>query len=165
MKIIVRLILLAGLLALAVWSWGFFFPPPQKIIEKHLLKLARLASYSSTDGNFKLVADTHLISLLMAQNIHVVLDLPGGRETAFDNREEFLQAAMAARQAVKSLDLRFSDIGIIVNADRQSAAALLTVTAKIGADPDWLAGEFRFTFKNTNDDWLITAIEEVKPPQ
>jgi hypothetical protein len=163
MKLIVRLILLAGLLALAVWSWGFFFPTPQKIIEGRLLKLARLASCSPKDGNIKMLADTHRISLLMAQNIHVVLDLPGGRETTFDNREELLQAAMAARQAVRSLDVRFSDIGVIVNADKQSATALLTVMAKIGTDRDLLVEELRFTFKKTEDNWLITGIEAVKP--
>jgi hypothetical protein len=163
MKLIVRLILLAALLALAVWSWGFFFPTPQKIIEKHLLKLASLASCSPKDGSIKMLADTERISLMMAEKIHVVLDLPGARETTFDNREELLQAAMAARKTVRSLDVQFSDIGVIVNPDKQSATALLTVMAKIGTDQDLLVEELRFTFKKTEDKWLITGIEAVKP--
>ena len=163
MKLIVRLILLAGLLALGVWAWGFFFPTPHKIIEKRLVKLARLASFSSKDGNIKRLADTERISLLLARNIQVVVDLPGGRETMFDNREELLQAMLAARLVVKDLVVQFTDIGVVVNQDRQNATALLTVKAKIGVEPDWLVEELRFTFKNTNDDWLITRLETVKP--
>ena len=41
--------------------------------------------------------------------------------------------------------------------------ALLTVKAKIGGEPDWFVEELRFTFKKISDDWLITALETVKP--
>ena len=163
MKLIVRLILLAGLMALAVWSWGFFFPTPQKIIENHLLKLARLASFSSKDGNFKRLADNERIRSLLARNIHVVLDAPGVQGHTFDDREELLQAVMAARSAVKDLHTEFTDIGISLNPDRQSAVALVTVKAKIGGEPDWFFEELRFTFKKISDDWLITGLETVKP--
>jgi len=162
MKLIVRLILLAGLIAFAVWSWDFFFPTPKKVIENHLVKLARLASFSSKDGEFKRLADTERIRSLLARNIHVVLDAPGGQGQTFDNREELLQAAMAARSSVKDLQAQFTDIGIIVNADQQSAVALLTVKAKIGGEPDWFIERLKFTFKNTNDEWLITGLETVK---
>jgi ABC-type transport system substrate-binding protein len=163
MKLIVRLILLAGLVALAVWAWGFFFPAPQKIIEKHLVKLARLASFSSTDGNIQRLADAERIGSLLAENIHVVIDTPGYGSHTFDNREELLQAMMAARPALKELQAQFTDIGIIVNANQQSAVALLTAKAKIGAEPDWVFQGLRFTFNKTNGDWLITGLETVKP--
>ena len=163
MKLIVRFIVLAGLLALAVWAWGFFFPTPQRIIEKHLLQLARLGSFSSTDGTFKRLADNERIGFLMARDIHVVLDVPGGRGQTFDNREELLQAVLAARATVKDLRAEFTDIAITLNPDRQSATALLTVTAKIGGEPDLVVEELKFTFKEISDDWLITALETVKP--
>jgi hypothetical protein len=162
MKLIERLIFVAGLLALGAWAWGFLFPTPQKVIENHLAKLARLASFSSKDGNIKRLSDTERIGSLLAENIHVVVDLPGGPETMFDNREELLQAVLAARPALKDLAVQFTDIGVIVNADRQSASALLTVKAKIGGESKWNFEELRFTFKKTEDDWLITGIETVK---
>jgi len=165
MKWIVRLVLLAGLMALAVWSWGFFFPTPRKIIENRLLKLARLASFSSKDGNFKRLADNERIGSLLARNIHVVLDLPGGRSETIDNREDLLQAAMAARSVVKDLQVQFTDIGISLSPDRQSAVALLTLKAKMGGEPDWVIEELRFTFQKISDDWLITGLETVKPLQ
>ena len=163
MKLIVRFILLAGLLALAVWAWSFFFPTPQRIIEKHLLQLARLTSFSSTDGTFKRLADNERIGSLMARDIHMVLDMPGGRGQTFDNREELLQAVLTARATVKDLHAEFTDIAITLNPDRQSATALLTVTAKIGGEPDLFVEELKFTFKEISDDWLITALETVKP--
>ena len=165
MKLTARLILLAGLIALGVWSRGFFFPTPQKIIEKDLLNLARLASFSAQDGNFKRLADNERIGSLLARNIHVVLDLPGGRGNTFDNREELLQAVLAARSAVKDLQTQFTDIGIRLNPGQQSAVALLTVKAKIGAEPEWVVEELRFTFQKISGDWLITGLETVKPLQ
>jgi ketosteroid isomerase-like protein len=163
MKLIVRLILLAGLAALALCSWDFFFPTPKKVIEKHLVKLARLASFSSSDGNFKRLADTERIGSLLAPNIHVVLDVPGGRSQTFDNRAEVLQAVMAARSSLKNLQAQFTDLAINVSPDTQSAVALLTAKARIGGEPDLLVELLRFSFKNTNDDWLITGLETVKP--
>ena len=165
MKLIVRLILLAGLIALAVWSWGFFFPAPQKIIENRLLKLARLASFSSKDGNFKRLADQERIGSLLARNIHVVLDLPGGRSQTFDDREELLQAVLAARSAVKDLQVQFTDLGIRLHPDRQSAVVFLTVQARIGGEPDLVVEELQFTFKIISDDWLITGLERVQSLQ
>ncbi len=165
MKLTARLILLAGLIALGVWSRGFFFPTPQKIIEKDLLHLARLASFSSHDGNFKRLADNERIGSLLAPNIRMVLDLPGGRGNTFDNREDLLQAVLAARSAVKDLQTQFTDIGIRLNPDQQSAVALLTVKAKIGAEPEWVVEELRFTFQKISGDWLITELETVKPLQ
>ena len=163
MKLIVRFILLAGLLALAVWAWGFFFPTPQRLIEKHLLQLARLASFSSKDGSLKRLADNERIGFLMARDIHVVLDVSGVRGHTFDNREELLQAVLAARQSGKDLHVEFTDIAITLNPDRQSATAFLTVTARIGGEPDLVVEELSFTFKKISDDWLITALETVKP--
>ena len=163
MKWIVRLILPAGLIALAVWSWGFFFPTPQKIIENHLLKLARLASFSSQDGNFKRLADNEKIGSLLARNIHVVLDAPGVQGQIFDDRAELLQAVMAAHSTVKDLHTEFTDIGIRLNPDQQSAVALVIVKAKMGGEPDWFFEEVRFTFKKISDDWLVTGLETVKP--
>jgi hypothetical protein len=132
MKLVVRLMWAAVLGALFFWSWNFFFPAPQKVIENHLKKLARLASFSATDGNIKRLADTERLGSLLAEKIHVVLDAPGLRGETFDNRE------------------------------KKSAEAFLTVLAKIAGEPDLIIEPLKFTFQNTNDDWLITGIETVK---
>jgi hypothetical protein len=162
MKPVVRLILAVVLGALAFWSWGLFFPAPQKVIGKHLARLARLASFSRTDGNIKRLADTERLGSLLAGNVHVVLDAPGFRGETFDNREELLQAVLAARSQVKELQTQFTDIGIHVNPDRKSAEAFLTVMAKAGGEPDPIIEALKFTFQNTNDDWLITGVETVR---
>jgi hypothetical protein len=162
MKPVVRLILAAVLCALVFWSWGFFFPAPQKVIENHLNKLARLATFSSTDGNIKRLADTERLGSLLAEKIHVVLDVPGLRGETFDNREELMQAVLAARSQVKDLKTQFTNMGIRVSPDKKSAEAFLTAMAKIAGEPDLIIQPLKFTFQNTNDDWLITGVETVK---
>jgi hypothetical protein len=162
MKLATRFALLAAVIAAGIWAWNYFFPAPQKIMERNLLKLARLASFPPNEGNFKKLADIERIRALLAENIHVVLDVSNGRSQAFDNREELLQAALAARAAVKGLKVDFSEINIIVNADRQSAVATLTLQAKIAGEADSLATAVKFTFNKTNDEWLVRRIEPMK---
>jgi predicted PhzF superfamily epimerase YddE/YHI9 len=98
----------------------------------------------------------------LAPNIHVALDLPGFRREEDDSRGELLQAVLAARSTVKDVQAQFTDIGISLSPDRQTAEALLTLKAKIGTEPDWVVQELRFRFKSTNHDWLIAGLESVK---
>jgi hypothetical protein len=162
MKLVVRLILAGVLGAVVFWSWGLFFPAPQKVIGKNLARLARLATFSRTDGNIKRLADTERLGSLLAGTVHVVLDAPGFRGESLDSREELLQAVLAARSQVKDLETKFTDIGIHVSPDRKSAEAFLTVMAKVGGEPDPIIEALKFTFQNTNDDWLITGVETEK---
>ena len=162
MKWLTRLILLAGAIALGVWGWSYFFPSPQKVIEGDLLKLARQASFTGPEGNFKKLAAMERIRSLLAENIHVVLGISEAHEQTFDNREELLRAALAARSAVKGLQAEFSQINVIVNADHQTAVALLTLKATIVDEADPIVAELKFTLKKDNNDWLITRIEPVK---
>ena len=41
----IRAILVAALIALGIWSWGVFFPSPEKVIRKRLGSLPRLLPF------------------------------------------------------------------------------------------------------------------------
>ena len=56
MKNLLRLILLALLIAVGFWVWNILFPNPQKIIRHRLNKLAQLASFAPNEGNFSRIA-------------------------------------------------------------------------------------------------------------
>jgi hypothetical protein len=51
MKLLLRAVLLAALLALAWWLWTVFFPSPEKAIRKRLAALAQAASFKSNEGD------------------------------------------------------------------------------------------------------------------
>jgi len=162
LKLATRLVLLAAVIVAGIWAWNYFFPSPQKVIGRNLLKLAQLASFSAGEGNFKKLAEMERLRSLLAGNIHVSLDVSEKHPLTFDNREELVQAALAARSAVKGLQADFSEINIIVNADRQSAVAVLVLQAKISGESEPIVAPLKVTLGKINGEWLMTRIEPVK---
>lgn len=164
MKRVFTLLLLIGLIALGYWAWTVLFPKPDQIIRNHLNKLAKLASFSPNDGNISRVAKIQKLGLLFDENVQVVMDAPGAESHSlnFTRREELTQAAMAAKSFASGVKAEFQDMSIQVAPDAQSATADLMLQAKVSGENDMIAQELKFTFKQTNGDWLITRVETVK---
>ena len=56
MKVAVRLVQLAVIVALGLWLWTIFFPSPEKVIRKRLTSLAADVSFSKSDGSLTKLA-------------------------------------------------------------------------------------------------------------
>src|SRR5580693_4362660 len=124
MKYIVRFILLAGLALLGLWAWSVFFPNPETVIHRRLVKLAQLAAFSGNEGHLTTVANVERLGTFFAEDIKVNIDVPGIETETFVRREELQQAALAARSSGVSVSkLKFQDINITVGPDGQSATA------------------------------------------
>jgi hypothetical protein len=164
MKRLFKPLLLVGLIALGYWAWTVLFPKPEQIVRNHLNKLAKLASFSPNDGNFKRVANVQKLGLLFDENVQVAMDVPGGEShsLSFSRREELMQAVMAARRFASGVSAEFLDMNIQMAADEQSATADLILKARVSGESDMIAQELKFTFKQTNGDWLITRVETIK---
>ena len=160
MKYFVRLVILILLLALSYWAWGFFFPNPQKIIHQRLDKLARLASFGPHEGNIAHVAAIEQIRPLFAKSVEVSVNIPGESHT-FNDRDELMQAALAARSSLTSLKIQFEDINTALSAADQSAIVSLTVKASVNGEQDAVVEQFKIIFKKINGDWVISHVETV----
>ena len=165
MKHFMRLALLAVVIAAGVWSWTILFPSPEKVIRNRLVKLAGLASFSSNEGNIARVANIERMGTFFAENIEVVIDVPGVETHSFTHREELQQAAMQARSVVGGLQVEFPDIHITLAPDKQSAVADVTLKAKVSGQNYLIVQELSIAFNKTNRDWLITRVETVKTLQ
>jgi hypothetical protein len=165
MKHFLRLGLLAAVIAAGLWSWTVLFPSPEKVIRNRLARLASLASFSSNEGNIARVANIERMGTFFAENIEVVIDVPGVETHSFTRREELQQAAMQARSAVGALRVEFPDIHMTFAPDKRSATADVTLKAKVSGQNDLIVQELAITFDKTNRDWLITRIETVKTLQ
>ena len=164
MKTVFKLLLLMGLAALGYWGWGVLFPKPEQIVRDHLNKLARLASFSSSDGNFKRVANIEKLGLLFSDNVQVDLDGPGGESHSinFSSRDELKQAVMAAKRFTSGVKAEFMDMDIQIAPDKNSATADLMLQARVTGESDIIAQELKFNFVQTNGDWLISRVQTVK---
>jgi hypothetical protein len=163
MKLVTRLIVLAALAGLGYWGWTVLFPSPAKIIEGRLIKIAKLASFTSAEGHLTALANTERLGPYFSDDVQVVVNIPGVEAINFNNRGELMQAALAARSSgVNSLSIRFIGIVIDVSPDKQSATADVTLDATSGSQKDSFDQELKITFQHVGRDWLITRAETVR---
>ena len=90
MKVVVRLLQFALLLALGIWLWTVFFPSPEKIIRQRLHRLATDVSFSQNDGGLtKLtgLAEAANVADFFATNVVVNIDVPGHEQHSLAGRD------------------------------------------------------------------------------
>ena len=162
MKIFLRAVLILALAALGVWLWTILFPSPEKMIRGQLMKLARDVSFSQTENDFVKLARAQIVAGFFSTNVEVNLNVPGRESQTFAGRDEITQLAMAARQTVGSLDVKFPDVNVAVAPDKNSATADVTVEATVSGQRDAIVQEMKFTFEKIEGQWLITKVETAR---
>lgn len=162
MKIALRFILLAALVALGAWLWFVLFPSPEKVIRQRLTELARTVSFSSNESDLARLAAAQSLAGFFSTNVEVNIDMPGRIRHTLMGRDEITQTALAARSAVGGLSVKFPDINVTVAPDKQSAVADLTVEANVSGEPDPIVQEMKFTLQKIDGRWLITRVETVR---
>jgi len=162
MKLVIRLILAAALLALGMWLWSFLFPGPETVIRRRLAEVARAASFGANEGPLARLSNVTKLAGYFSADIEVNLDLRGYGQRTLSGRDEITQAAMGARSGVSTLKVEFLDVTVALESDRQSAVVDLTAKAWVPGEKDFTVQELKFTLKNIDGEWLITRIETVK---
>ena len=162
MKIVLRFILLAALMALGVWLWTVLFPGPEKVIRRRLEALARTASSSPNESDLSRLAAARKVAGFCATNVELKLAVPELSSRDSIDREEISQLAYVARARSGGLQVDFPDINITVAPDNQSAVADVTVEVNVAGWRDRLLQEMKFTLRKIDGQWLITRIETVQ---
>jgi len=162
MKIFWRLIFVAMLAAFGVWLWTVFFPAPEKIIRHRLEKLAATVSFSREQGTISRVASGESVAGFFSTNVEIAINVPGHEQITFASRAEITQAALGAREALKSLSMKFPDVTITLAPDKKSAVADVTADVNISGEGHAIVQELKITFQKTDEGWVITKIETVR---
>ena len=162
MKIALRFILLAALVALGAWLWFVLFPSPEKVIRQRLTELARTASFSSNESDLARLAAARSLAGFFSTNVEVNVDLPRFAQRSSLDRDEITQIALAASSRAGGLKVKFPDINVTVASDKQSAVADLTVEVDVSGEPDRIVQEMKFTLHKIDVRWLITRVETVR---
>jgi cytoskeletal protein RodZ len=157
----IRAILVAALVALGIWSWGVFFPSPEKIIRKRLDALAKAASSSSKEGLIAKAWNVTMLADYFTEDVQVTIEAPGAQLT-ISGRAELLQAVAHARSEPSSLSIEFPDIKVNVAPDGASAVVNLTARGKAPGERDTYLQELKLQMIKVKRDWLINQVETVK---
>lgn len=153
---------IAALAALGFWGWRAWFPGPEQVIRRQLAELAQTASFSAGQSPLSKLANAQKIGAFFLPEVEITLEVPGRSQVAFHNRDELLEAAMAATSAAGSLSLKFVDIHVTLAPDRQSAVANLTVQAAVNQEKNAYVQELNFYWTKFEGQWRIRRVENVK---
>jgi hypothetical protein len=162
MKIFFRVVLLAALVALGVWLWTIFFPSPEKIIRRRLDEVAGHVSFTPSESNLARLANARSLADYFATNVEVNINTREGEHQNFVGRDQITQAALAARSALGSLNVKFLDVDVTVAPNKRSATADLTVDANVSGQPNAVVQEVKISLKKTGGQWLIIRVATVR---
>ena len=158
----IRLIVLAVLAAGGVIAWLALFPGPEKVIRQRLLEVASLASFGSNEAPLAKFANVNKLLSYFTSDAVVVVDVAGRFQHRMRGRDELMQAAMGARNALMGLAVEFIDVTVKLSPDKKVAIVELTAKARAVGERDDMIQELRFTLRKIGGDWLIDRVETVK---
>jgi hypothetical protein len=157
-----QIIFVVVVLALADWAWIALHPSPERVIRRQLDGIAKAASFGPNQGALAKLRGADKLTEFFSTNVEVSIDVPGQSAHHLMGREEIQQAAIAARGSVQSLSVTFPDVSIVVNSDKESAVADLTLQARVAGEQDMIVQEMKMTFRNIDGDWLVAKVETVR---
>ena len=162
MKIVLRLALLAVLIAAGVWLYAVLFPGPEKVIRKQLTKAARLASIKPDQGLLGRASSIQELANCFASEIEITLNWRGGSEHTLRKRDEIIEVAKLAHAQFKVLQIDLLDMNVVLASDKQSATVNLTMKVNSSDERDFQVQEMKFTLKKVDGQWLIFQIETIR---
>jgi hypothetical protein len=157
MKFVFRCLGVLALAGLGVLAWRHYFPDDPALIRSMLNGLAKSVSVpahaSPIAGAF--AADRARDAFMT--NIEVVVDVPGGRRSTFNDREEIVQLCQAAWSQGKSLTVEFCDINVPV-CGPENAKAELTARANRPGEPYFFLQTFKLDLCKQDGKWRIAKV-------
>jgi len=155
---LLRLLLVGLATALGIWIWRSLFPNPESVIRARLTELAQAASFGPKDGPLALLLNPDKIVGLCTADVQVRVGSFGYSQT-LNGREDIRKAATAVRTSFTSLSLKFPDIRVQLEADRESAVVYATANGRVSGDRELQLIELRFIMRKIGSEWLIASVE------
>ena len=152
--------------ATAVVVTGFFLrgcsSGDEGQIRKQLSDLEELVSFEAGEGNLSSLTKVKRLGGLFTEDVSVEFKGLGVRVRTVNGREQIQQAALAARKQVSGLDAVLYDVTVDLTDDQRSAIVEATGRAKIAGEGRSEVQDFLFTFKRTDEGWLIAEVTTVQ---
>jgi len=162
MKWVVRVVLVLALLALAIWTWSYFFPSAETAVRRKLQEVARLASFSQGESAISKGLAINSLMDTCTDDIEISVDIQSYQRQSMTGKEELRTATTVVRAHLSSLKVEFLDLNIDVGPNKQTAVVDLTAKIRVPGEQEFFPQELKFTLKKVDGKWLIRKIETVK---
>lgn len=162
MKLALRIVLLATVVALGLWLWLYFHPSPEAAVRRRLAEVARAASYTEPGGLIARAARAQKLAGYFTPEVSIVIDLPGQSRHEAASRDDIMRNALGMRAYIQSLKVSLLDPDITIGADKKSALVDLTLRAETPGDQYLIVQEIKCTLREVDGEWLILRVETVR---
>ena len=162
MKIIFRLGLLAGVVALGFWLWTVCFPGPEKLIFKKIAGLAATATFNAGDSPLTRAGKAATLVGDFSADAQINFEALGQGVRSLSGRDEIREVAYAGFSSLPGLKVQFLDVTVHLGADQLTAEVRCTARVVVGDSKDYGVQEMRFQLKKTDGAWVISRAETVK---
>jgi len=150
--------IVAGVLLLlaAYLIWQFFFPPPEKAIQRQLSKLSEAIS-ARPEGNFAKAANAAHIASFFDPNVTINLDRFGPEIESLHGQAEVQRVAFAARQNVPRLNVKFENLKIEVDPAKTEATVYGSIVVEFRERGEPVVQDLKIGMQKVNRSWLIRS--------
>jgi hypothetical protein len=135
------------------------------VIRKRLAAVAQAASFTPGRGYLANLTGAERLADFFSSNVQVNIDVPYHPRQSLSGRDDVYQTALGARATLKSLNVTFPDVTLVVNPDKESAVADLTAVGRGMGDSDLFVQEMKFDLRKIGGKWLITRVDTVQTLQ
>lgn len=160
---LINLALLVLVAGLGVFLWSHFFPNEEKRVRKCLEGLQEAVSFEAGGSLAGTAADSERLRSLLAPDVEVEVEMPGGGREAMSGRAEIVQAAMGARQYLRGLKVELLDVAVQVEPGKDRAACSLTAKATQPGDRDYVVQEMRLELVKQDGQWRLRKAAAIRP--
>jgi hypothetical protein len=162
MKILLRLVAFAAVVALGWWLWTMLFPNDETVIKKRLNRIATLMTFDANEGNIATAANVSELIGLFDVEVEVMIDTPEFRKQSLAGRDEIRDAALFARKGYAPLEVQFLDLNVVIAPDGTNATVQLTAEVHQSRKRDLFMQELKFVLRKVDGKWLIVRVETVR---
>jgi hypothetical protein len=165
---LIRRAILIGVVGAAVWfGWQWLWPDDEAQIRAVLERIADgLGGEGGADGAAGAIGAVARVAALQ-EEFHPEATVDAGPPfQRLVGRPAIVAAAGRARASVFNLEVRFPDLDVTIESDRQTATAVVTAEAyfnQAGGQRALEARELEMAFARFDNRWVISQVTLVQP--
>jgi ketosteroid isomerase-like protein len=156
-------IVIAGLAVIALWfAWQWFFPNDEAQIRAALERIAENVGSAASEGDVGRIA--RAAALRNELDPHIVVDA-GPPFSRMTGRDTVIGTAARLNMTLRDLEIRFSDVEVTVDPDRNAATVVTTAEARYSDgqnQPGLEARELELVCRRLDGRWVISEVALVR---
>lgn len=162
MRKLLSIIFAVGALALVFWLYSVLFPSNESVIRKRMQTMAKLASFTTGEGDLARLSNVSQLATLFTQDITMQFEGTRPELQNLSGRDTLRQMLLMARSNLQRMNVRFPDIIVIVDPDGQTARVNLTVVADVNTEKEAILQELKLDLNKAEGSWRVSRVETLK---